>query len=192
MDKIYDFDIMVDDPYISVSNLNKCYILTILYSCVAHVWLALVNKTAGEKNRIAFPASKEVTKKIAIVTGSNTGIGFETAKRLVREYGWDVILACRSKDKALIARNKINDYDKDRSVDSRSHGNAIVLEPVLDLSDFDSVHKYVDAIQKEYDHIDVLINNAGRNTSGRSPGNPEFDLMFQSNYLGHFLFIIRR
>jgi NAD(P)-dependent dehydrogenase (short-subunit alcohol dehydrogenase family) len=180
---------MMDDPFFHISKLNACYVLTALYTCVAHVWVAVVSRKAGEKNQISysFPPSNEVTKKLAIVTGSNSGIGFETAKRLVREYGWDVILACRSKDKALIARNLINDNYKNDNWDSRSNGKAIVLEPVLDLSDFNSIRKYVDAIQNEYDNIDVLINNAGRNTGGRSPGDPKLDLMFQSNYLGHFL-----
>ena len=177
----------MDDPFISVSKLNTCYVLTALYSCFAHVWLAVVNRTPLAKNPIILPASKGVTKKLAIVTGSNTGIGFETARRLVQEYGWDVVLACRSKDKAVIAKNLINNCNKDGSGDTRSHGKAIVLEPVLDLSDFNSVRKYADALQNKYDCIDVMINNAGLNTSGRSPGNPELDLMFQSNYLGHFL-----
>lgn len=174
----------MDDQFVSISTLNQCYVLTALYCCVSHAWLALVNRTARGKNPISLPPSREVTKKLAIVTGSNTGIGFEAAKRLVREYGWDVILACRSKDKALMAKNRINDYSTESS---NSDGKAIVLEEVLDLSSFDSIRKYADALKNKYDKIDVLINNAGLNTSGRSPGNPELDLMFQSNYLGHFL-----
>ena len=124
---------------------------------------------------------------MSVVTGSNTGIGYETARRLVQEHGWDVILACRSKDKALAARNRINEHVADSSGNSGPVGKAIVLEPVLDLSDFDSIRKYANALKSEYDSIDVLINNAGLNTSGRSPGNPELNLMFQSNFLGHFL-----
>lgn len=177
----------MEDPYYPISKLNLCYTLTFLYTCVAHVWLSVVSRRGGERNLICNPTSKPVPKKLAIVTGSNTGIGFETAKRLVQEYGWDVILACRSKDKALTARDIINDFHRDDDGNSGSQGRAIVLEPVLDLSDFNAIRKYVDTVQNEYDKVDVLINNAGRNTSGRSPGNPELDLMFQSNYLGHFL-----
>ena len=174
---------MMGDPYFSMADFGICSPLSNLYTCVAHAWLAIVSRTGGEKTPIILP--KKMTKKLAIVTGSNTGIGYETSKRLVREYGWDVILACRSKDKALIARNKINNHNEND--DDAYNGKAIVLEPVLDLSDFDSIRKFVDAVQNEYDNVDVLINNAGRNTSGRSPGNPKLDLMFQSNYLGHFL-----
>ncbi len=178
----------MEDQFISISYLNQCYALTLLYSCFAHAWLALINRSARGKNPIAnLPPPRGATRKLAIVTGSNTGIGLETARRLVREYGWDVILACRSKDKALIAMSRINDYNTESNDDRRSRGKAIVLEPVLDLSDFESIRNYADFLKSEYDKIDVLINNAGLNTSGRSPGNPELDLMFQSNYLGHFL-----
>jgi len=197
-----------DDPYFSMVYFGVCGPLALVYTCFIHSWLAIISKISnGNANCLQqlkktpivphFPLkltrNPASMKKLAIITGSNTGIGYETAKRLVKEYGWDVILACRSKDKALIARNKINCHDKN-NCDSHSHshddvsnGEAIVLGPVLDLSDFNSIRIFVDAVQKEYDNVDVLINNAGRNTSGRSSGNPNLDLMFQSNYLGHFL-----
>eukprot|EP00536_Pseudo-nitzschia_multiseries_P004051 jgi/Psemu1/302310/fgenesh1_kg.65_\ len=165
-----------------------CNPLTVLYTFAAHAWLALVNSSGGKKNHIPLPSKEEMTKKkLAIVTGSNTGIGYEVSKRLVREYGWDVILACRSKDKAVTARDKINNFEKKIHDRNAADGKAIVLDLVLDLSDFDSIRRFVGAVEKDYDNVDVLINNAGRNTSGRSPGNPDLDLMFQSNFLGHFL-----
>jgi len=193
-----------DDPYFSMTYFGICGPLALVYTCFAHAWLAVIRKISNgdgnglqqwKKTPIVPPFPLKVTrnltskKKLAIITGSNTGIGYETAKRLVKEYGWDVILACRSKDKALIARNKINCHNKNNSNSSDDffNGEAIVLDPVLDLSDFNSIRIFADAVQKEYDNVDVLINNAGRNTSGRSSGNPNLDLMFQSNYLGHFL-----
>ena len=201
-----------DDPFFSMTAFGACAPLALAYTCFAHAWLSVISRI-GNGNRngndnglqqwrktpiiVASTTTTTKTKKLAIITGSNTGIGYETARRLVQEYGWDVILACRSKDKALIAKNKINNYETENDVNddeddvlSNNNGNngkAIVLNPVLDLSDFDSIRKFVDAVQKIYDNVDVLINNAGRNTSGRSPGNPNLDLMFQSNYLGHFL-----
>uniref|UniRef100_A0A7S4EP80 Protochlorophyllide reductase n=1 Tax=Pseudo-nitzschia australis TaxID=44445 RepID=A0A7S4EP80_9STRA len=179
------------DPYFGLIHFVACGPLALLYTCVAHAWLAVVNRTGGEKNPIPLPSKDEMMRrKVAIVTGSNTGIGYAVSKRLVREYGWDVILACRTKDKALIARDKINHFDRDHNTDGNTNatsGKAIVLDPVLDLSNFDSIRRFVDALEKEYDNVDVLINNAGLNRSGRSPENPDLDLMFQSNYLGHFL-----
>ena len=184
---IADFRTIMEDPYFPISKLNAYYLLTLLYTCVSHAWLAIGSRKGREMKLSIAPESKKIPKKLAIVTGANTGIGFETAKRLVREYGWDVILACRTKDKALAARNAINNCDGGFDGDTRSHGKAIVLYPVLDLSDFSSIRRFVCAVQEKFDNVDVLINNAGRNTSGRSPGNPELDLLFQSNYLGHFL-----
>jgi NAD(P)-dependent dehydrogenase (short-subunit alcohol dehydrogenase family) len=155
---------------------------------------------------------------VAVITGSNTGIGYETAKTLVVKYGWDVVLACRSKDKALQAQTMIEQEQQQQKQQiasgrasaraSEDVGKVVVLDPVLDLSDFDSIRQYVKSLQEKYGGgqrgdgdgkgIDVLINNAGRNTSGPpsttvtttlNEGNVDvqLDLMFQSNYLGHYL-----
>jgi NAD(P)-dependent dehydrogenase (short-subunit alcohol dehydrogenase family) len=97
----------------------------------------------------------------------------------VEAHGYDVILACRSKDKALQAQQQINGDGSDRH-----DGSAIVLDSILDLSDFTCIEAYVQNVQTTISQIDVLIQNAGRNTSGKGQG--KLDLMFQSNYLGHF------
>jgi NAD(P)-dependent dehydrogenase (short-subunit alcohol dehydrogenase family) len=155
--------------------------------------------------------------KVAIITGSNTGIGFQTAKTLVVDYGYHVILACRSKDKALQAQQTINNCSSSNSSirsssntskdgrDTSRRGQAIVLESILDLSDFDSIRQFAKEVNEKYNSIDLLINNAGRNTSGKLTWKPNhhssndqnekkakdyedaFDLMFVSNYLGHFV-----
>jgi NAD(P)-dependent dehydrogenase (short-subunit alcohol dehydrogenase family) len=128
-------------------------------------------------------------KKVAIITGSNTGIGFETARILVVDYGWEVILACRSRDKAVRAMESINSQQQqqqaNKSTKNNLNGKAVVIDYPLDLSDFESVRKFADAIRERYQTVNVLINNAGLNTSGKSSDN--LDLLFQSNFLGHFL-----
>ena len=108
---------------------------------------------------------------------SNTGIGYETAKALV-ERGYEVVLACRSKDKALGAIQRIKDEVP------AAPGKAVFHAP-LDLSSFQSVHEFSDCIKKQYDKIDLLINNAGINSSGRTPEG--LDLCFKTNFLSHFL-----
>eukprot|EP00521_Asterionellopsis_glacialis_P013172 CAMPEP_0195298134 /NCGR_PEP_ID=MMETSP0707-20130614/22870_1 /TAXON_ID=33640 /ORGANISM="Asterionellopsis glacialis, Strain CCMP134" /LENGTH=261 /DNA_ID=CAMNT_0040360135 /DNA_START=145 /DNA_END=927 /DNA_ORIENTATION=- len=123
-----------------------------------------------------------IPRKLAIVTGSNTGVGFETAKYLVNDYGFDVILACRSRDKGLSAANKINEEVSRCSTDS--HGKAIFLHP-LDLCDFDSVKEFSTQVQKKYDNVDVLVNNAGLNSSAKTKEG--LDSCFKTNFLGHFL-----
>lgn len=119
-------------------------------------------------------------RKVAIVTGSNTGVGFQTAKTLVTEYGFDVILACRSRDKAQEALNKINFAAKQDGKRSR----AIFLQS-CDLSSFASIKDFAKVIKDEFSTIDILVNNAGLNTTGRTEDG--YDLLFQSCYLGHFL-----
>lgn len=116
-------------------------------------------------------------KKVAIVTGSNTGIGLETAQALV-ERGYEVVLACRSRDKAQTAIKRI------RSKTPNAAGKAVFHVP-LDLSSIQSVNAFSKIIQEKYEQIDLLVNNAGLNSGGKSERN--FDKMFQTNYLGHFL-----
>ena len=85
--------------------------------------------------------------KVAIVTGSNTGIGLETARTLV-DSGWNVILACRSRDKALKAASEI-----------RGMGQPLVVA-TLDLSSFSSIKEFAKTIRGRYSKVHVLINNA--------------------------------
>jgi NAD(P)-dependent dehydrogenase (short-subunit alcohol dehydrogenase family) len=126
---------------------------------------------------LPFEIVSPLHNNVAIVTGSNTGIGFETAKALV-ERGYLVVMACRSKDNALVAIQAIEQSVPD------APGKA-VFYGTLDLSSFKSVREFSDIIRSRFAQISLLVNNAGRNTSGRS--EKDFDLLFQTNYLGHFL-----
>ena len=204
-------------PYHSPSSKDTYIPLAIVYTCFAHAYLFLGrnlnyilpqqyklfnggdDKNFGTSTMLRqLPSTQQQqtqqSKKLAIVTGSNTGIGYETAKTLVVDYGWEVILACRSKDKAIQARNKI--IEELGSGTAFAAGRCVVLDCPLDLSDYESIHKFVEEYKTKYyddddNHhrtIDVLINNAGRNTSAK---NGDLDIMFQSNYLGHFLLTIQ-
>ena len=116
--------------------------------------------------------------KVYIVTGSNTGIGFETAKQLV-EMGATVILACRTPDKAREAKDLILSQTKCPVT------RVIVIK--LDLCGFDSVRKFVKEFRALGLPLNGLINNAGVMMQERSLTQDGFETVFTANHLSHFL-----
>jgi NAD(P)-dependent dehydrogenase (short-subunit alcohol dehydrogenase family) len=120
------------------------------------------------------------TGRKAIVTGANTGIGFETAKALAVA-GAEVTLACRSATKGEDALNRIRKDLPKANVSLRT----------LDLSDLDSVREF--AVQyaagndrADNDRLDLLINNAGVMVPPESKTKQGFELQFGVNHLGHY------
>lgn len=170
--------VQTDSPYYASSWCNPLQPIALIYMGLAHLWVG----RRIQPTRLP-PPTVENTRKVAVVTGANTGIGFETARTLVLEYHWQVVLACRSKDKAIQAMHAIN-KERSTQLSDESLGEAIVLDQTLDLSSFDSVRLFAQEVRQKFPKLDVLINNAGRNTSGKSG---PLDLLFQSNFLGHFL-----
>eukprot|EP00980_Cylindrotheca_fusiformis_P026789 scaffold17468_cov106-Cylindrotheca_fusiformis.AAC.5 len=168
------------EPYFTPAlGYNLCLAVAAPYTLLSHLWVLAFSK-ATLRSKVVKTAEK--SNGIAVVTGSNTGLGFETAQSLATDYGYEVVLACRSVEKAIKAKDLINE-----AVLSTTHGGkAVVLEEPLDLSDFGSVRHFAKSIQRRYPHtrIDLLINNAGRNSSGKSG---KLDLLFQTNFLGSFL-----
>ncbi|GAB5489557.1 MAG: oxidoreductase [Parasphingorhabdus sp.] len=115
-------------------------------------------------------------QKIAIVTGANNGIGFETAIGMA-EAGYNTVLACRSKAKGTSAMAEMQ-----KRVPK---GQFALLQ--LDLSDFGSVRDFAAEFREQFDHLDVLINNAGvLDYSGREASNG-YELQLMTNHLGHML-----
>ncbi len=115
------------------------------------------------------------TGRTAIVTGSNTGIGFEAAKALA-EKGADVILACRNPQKGQAA--------VDRILAGNPKGTATLLQ--LDLADLDAVKAFADRFAEGHDRLDLLILNAGVMVPPESTTAQGFELQFGVNHLGHF------
>ncbi|RUP47741.1 hypothetical protein BC936DRAFT_145385 [Jimgerdemannia flammicorona] len=93
---------------------------------------------------------KDLTGKIAIVTGANTGIGLETARMLAQMHA-HVILACRNEEKGALAAADIVETTGNKGVESWP----------LDLSSFASIHAFAERFGKEHEKLDLLINNAG-------------------------------
>ena len=107
-----------------------------------------------------------------VVTGANSGIGFEAAKVLARK-GAEVVMACRSVERGEKAADKI-----------RSEvGNAEVSVEELDLASLASVRDFAERFDGE---IDVLVNNAGVMAIPRSETEDGFEKQFGVNHLGHF------
>jgi len=109
-----------------------------------------------------------------VVTGSNTGLGFEAAQALAGK-GARVVLACRTRSKAEAARAQIE----------RKHPGAEVGLVDLDLGDLASVHKAAQEIKKEK-RLDVLINNAGVMMPPSGKTADGFETQFGTNHIGPF------
>ena len=114
--------------------------------------------------------------RVAIVTGANSGLGFDTAAVLA-DKGAHVVLAVRNLDKGKDAVDRI----KSKSPD------AVVSHQELDLTRLDSVRKAADQLRADYPRIDLLINNAGvMYVPTRETTKDGFEMQFGTNHLGHF------
>jgi NAD(P)-dependent dehydrogenase (short-subunit alcohol dehydrogenase family) len=113
--------------------------------------------------------------RVAIVTGANTGIGFETAAALA-EKNATVVMACRNKQKAEAAMQKIRERTPDAKLE--------FIE--LDLASLASVERFAEAFRASQDRLDLMINNAGVMIPPFGTTEDGFELQFGCNHLGHF------
>ena len=128
------------------------------------------------------------TKKTVVITGANSGVGYETSRQLAVTYGMDVIMGCRSEAKCAKAAGNINDEISTLSGSSSrtagGFGKAIPL--VVNLSDFKSVKSFASQLKRR--RIDVLLNNAGYAPSANLPVNKYgLDPAFTTMHLSHYL-----
>jgi NAD(P)-dependent dehydrogenase (short-subunit alcohol dehydrogenase family) len=113
--------------------------------------------------------------RVTIVTGANSGIGWDTARALAQK-GATVIMACRNMPKADAAADEIKALDPS--------GEVVVMP--LDLSDLESVRAFVTEFRAAYDRLDLLINNAGMMLPPYGQTRQGFEQQFGVNHLGHF------
>ncbi|KAF9055052.1 NAD(P)-binding protein [Hymenopellis radicata] len=120
----------------------------------------------------------DLTGKVVIVTGANTGVGYETVKALL-EHNAKVYLAARSQDKALAAIEKLK---------SETGGKeAIFLR--LDLASLADIKRSAEEFKSKEDQLHILINNAGIMRPPLSDLTKDgYDMQFGTNVLGHFYF----
>jgi NAD(P)-dependent dehydrogenase (short-subunit alcohol dehydrogenase family) len=115
------------------------------------------------------------TGRTAVITGANTGLGYETAAALAAK-GAHVVLAVRNLDKGKAAADLI----------TRATPGASVALQELDLTSLDSIRGAADELRANHNSIDLLINNAGVMVTPKSTTKDGFELQFGTNHLGHF------
>lgn len=113
--------------------------------------------------------------KIAVVTGANSGLGFEVTKALI-DRGLCVVMACRSHDKSMAAIDQLHTLYPDCALDYIH----------LDLADLSSVKTFADTYLKRYNRLDILCNNAGVMALPYCKTADGFEMQFGTNHLGHF------
>jgi NAD(P)-dependent dehydrogenase (short-subunit alcohol dehydrogenase family) len=115
------------------------------------------------------------TGRTAVITGANTGLGYETARALASK-GARVVLAVRNLDKGKAAADLI----------ARRYPGADVAVQELDLTSLESIRAAADQLRAGHDRIDLLINNAGVMMTPKQTTKDGFELQFGTNHLGHF------
>lgn len=113
--------------------------------------------------------------RIAVVTGANIGLGYETALALASK-GCTVVLACRNTAKAEAAQAAI----------LAQHPKGQIECMALDLASLKSVRAFAAAYKKRHATLDLLINNAGIMMPPHSLSEDGFESQLAANFLGHF------
>ena len=114
-------------------------------------------------------------KKIALVTGANSGMGKATVAALA-DKGYHVVMLCRSAERGQAAYN-----------DLIQTGERSLELMLCDLGSLQSVRAFADTFSAKYDHLDVLVNSAGVITLNRRETTDGLELQFGVNHIGHFL-----
>lgn len=115
------------------------------------------------------------TGRIVIITGANSGLGYETTLALAKKNA-TIIMACRNLSKGETALNDV--------LAQVPHATVTLMQ--LDLGSLDSVRAFAEKFRADYNQLDLLINNAGIMAIPRSETVDGFETQFGVNHLGHF------
>ncbi len=118
--------------------------------------------------------------KTIIITGANSGIGYETAKELALN-GSVIVAASRDREET---REKINDLNK---LCQQSNATGTVIFYDLDLADLQSVRTFIHKVAADFPIIDTLICNAGVMKPPYQRTVDGYEMQFQVNFLSHFM-----
>ncbi|XP_059046116.1 retinol dehydrogenase 13-like [Achroia grisella] len=152
-------------------------VVMILWSLISITVLIVVSVKVYQKLTCGIcRSSAHMVGKVVIVTGANSGLGFETAKDLANR-GARVIMACRSVNRAAAAKELI----------IKETGNKDVHVQQLDLKSLRSIRDFCEHIKKTESRLDVLINNAGAGGLGNCTTEDGLHIGMQVNYFAQFL-----
>ncbi len=120
------------------------------------------------------------TEKTFLITGANSGLGFETSKFLL-EKGATVIMCCRDLIKGKHAKQELLKFNYTGKIE--------LIE--LDLSDLENVNIVARDIKNRFNYLDVLINNAGVMAPPKTLSKQGFEIQFAVNHLAHMLLTLK-
>ena len=126
--------------------------------------------------KIKFTEIKRQDKRVFLITGANSGLGYETSKFLLKK-GGTVIMCCRDLKKGERAKKELSKLN--------FPGNIELVE--LDLSDLIKVRNFANSIKNKFNYLDVLINNAGIMAPPKTFSEQGFEIQFAVNHLAHML-----
>ena len=116
-----------------------------------------------------------LTDKVIVITGANSGLGLESTKAFAAK-GATVVMACRNMSKAEQAKAEVLAANPNAKLDLMQ----------LDNASLDSVRTFANAFKAKYDRLDMLLNNAGVMAIPRSETADGFEMQLGVNHLGHF------
>jgi NAD(P)-dependent dehydrogenase (short-subunit alcohol dehydrogenase family) len=121
-----------------------------------------------------------MNEKVMLVTGANSGMGKATVASLA-DTGARVVMLCRDKMRGEAALQEVMQQNSARKIDLM----------LCNLADMKDIRRFTDEFKKEYNRLDVLVNNAGVITLDRRETVDGLELQFGVNHIGHFLMTIR-
>lgn len=122
----------------------------------------------------------DLTNKIFIVTGANSGLGYEISKALAGKNA-EVIMACRNIQAGKEAKQNIQAH----------YSAATITVWKLDLASLESIESFSEKIRTKYNRIHGLINNAGVMAVPKNTTHDGFEMQIGTNHIGHFMLTSR-